>query len=56
MVGDDMAKKPPSQTETPEIDPEKWSQFETTLKRALDIPHKPHKPTKKTGAQRPKSK
>ncbi len=28
----------------PEIDPEKWSQFESTLKRALDMPHKPHKP------------
>jgi hypothetical protein len=39
-------KKTPSKVETPEIDPEKWSEFEATLKRALDMPHKPHKPVK----------
>jgi hypothetical protein len=43
-----MAKKPPSQIETPEIDPEKWSEFESTLKRALDMPHKAHKPPRKS--------
>ena len=44
-----MAKKPPSQTETPEIDPEKWAEFEATLKRALQTPRKPHTVKKKDG-------
>jgi len=48
-----MAKKPPNQTETPEIDPEKWSEFEATLKRALDTPHKPHKPSQKQTRRKP---
>jgi hypothetical protein len=47
-----MTKKP-QKLETPEIDPEKWGQFERTLKRALDMPHKPHKPLK---SDRPKRK
>jgi hypothetical protein len=40
-----MAKKP-QKIETPEIEPEKWSEFESTLKRALDMPHKLHAPMK----------
>jgi hypothetical protein len=39
-----MVKKTSRQQQpVPEIDPEKWSEFESTLKRALDMPHKPHK-------------
>jgi hypothetical protein len=45
-----MVKKSSRQTETPEIDPEKWSKFEATLKRALDMPHRPHKPSREGDA------
>jgi hypothetical protein len=49
-----MAKKP-QKIETPEIDPEKWGEFESTLKRALDMPHKPHKPAE-SGPSKHKTK
>jgi hypothetical protein len=40
-----MAKKP-QKAEEPEIDPEKWAVFESTLKRALSMKPRPHKPVK----------
>jgi len=47
-----MTKKP-QKIETPEIDPEKWSEFEATLKRALDMPHKPHVESQARKSKRP---
>lgn len=41
-----MMKKKPADIEAAEIDPAKWTEFEATLKQALKMPPKPHKPVK----------
>jgi hypothetical protein len=50
----DMKKPPKDQIEMPEIDPDKWGQFESTLKRALSMKPKPH--TTKLKVRRRKSR
>jgi hypothetical protein len=50
-----MKRKKSAEIESVEIDPEKWTEFEATLKRALDMPHKPHQPIKNVGAKKRKS-
>ena len=36
----------PQKIETPEINPDKWREFEATVKRMLATPHRSHAPTK----------